>query len=359
MRTIIRAGVYSPVAFPNDTSCLVMPNGYPIGRGTLHAVIGCHGRTGASWNYAAWATNQPGYYTQYMADYAGIVTLGVDHSATNSWGDPTAMRAMDDAYNYLVNTVKMPTSKVGIIGHSMGGLTALNWALRNPGKIAGIWCISPATDLRFWRDASGAYTITYPNANGVTQGAFTTEVNNIYASSTTATASATIPALGGTGVTVTLAAGGGYAFADALTLGGAALPQGTIGAANFTYTSKDDTHLYGCVHTTTGTIAVSNGTTITAAWATQYPAYSPWERAAGYSVANGITFPIKVQQASDDAQVPPEQNNHATAGFVARAANPNITLRTPAGTGGHNGQIGPGKSVTQAEVAAFFAGLSW
>jgi pimeloyl-ACP methyl ester carboxylesterase len=293
----------------------------------------------------------PGVHTPTLVDGNGFVVLGVDHSAINAWGAPNAMRALDDAYSYLVNTFKMPTAKIGIQAWSMGGLTALNWALRNPAKVAGLWAWNPATDLQFWQNAG--YSPTY-SAGGITAGAYASEVNGDYAPSTTHSTTGTINAAGGAGITMVIA--NGKPFSDATTLGGSALPQATVNSATFTYTSKDDTHLYGCVATGVTPIVITSGQTVTGVYGTQSPGYSPWQNASAFSVGNGFTFPIKIVQATDDTTVPPAMNNDATHGFIARTGNANITARSPAVTGGHSGAI---SNVPSTEVVAFFNNLTW
>lgn len=351
----MRAGLYSSI-YTSDTSYLAHSEDYRAGLGTKRVILGCHGRGGYSYQYAPASSSQPGRHTPHLVDTAGYALLGIDHSAINAWGDPTAMRAMDDAYNYLKNTFLMSSSKIALQGWSMGGLTALNWAIRNPTKVSAVWLWNPATDIRYYRD-SGApnYTPTYSVAGAsAAQGAYTAEINTVYGSSTTASSAYTIPPSGSPGIIMTVASA--KEFADGNVLGGTALPQATVAGVAFTYTGKTDTSLIGCVSTTGSTITVASAAAITSVWATQYPAYSPWERAAAYSAANGITFPIKIVQATDDTTVPPAMNSDGTAGFVARANNPNITLRTPAVGGGHSAVI---DAITSTEIASFFDSGQW
>lgn len=348
----MRAGLYSS-NYASDTSFLAHSANYTAGTGTKHVIVGCHGHGGFSYQFAPASSAQPGYHTPYLCDTAGYVVMGVDHAAINAWGDPNAMAALDDLYTYLTGTFLMPTAKIALQAWSMGGPTALNWALRNPTKVAGIWLWNPATDIRFWRDASGAYTPSYATA-GITQGVYTSEINSTFAGSTTATGTATIPALGGGSITVPVT--NARSLSDSSLLGSATAAQATALGVAFTYTGKTATSLLGCTSTTGSSIAVVNTTAITSAYATQSTQYIPWAQAAAYSVGNGITFPIKVCQASDDTTVPPAMNNDATNGFVARAANANITLVSPAPTGDHSASI---SNVASTTVRAFFDGLSW
>lgn len=348
----IQAALYS-ASYPSDTSYLAYSDDYRSGVGTKHVVVGCHGYGGYSYQYAPVSAAQPGYHTQTLVD-GGLVMQGVDHSAINAWGDPGAMWAMDELYTYLTGTFLMPTGKIALQGWSMGGLTALNWALRNPSKVAGMLLWNPLTDLRFTRDAAGSYTPTYTlGGAGGTQGLYTSEINTVYGFSTTATGAQTIPASGGGGVTVSVTSA--KEFADANVLGGGALPQAVFGGVAFTYTGKTATTLTGCVSTTGSSISVTNGGTVSSTYAGQSGGYNPWARASGFSTANGFTFPIKIVQATDDTTVPPNMNLDATNGFIARTGNSNITSWGSV-TGGHSAAI---SNIPRADVKAFFDGLSW
>lgn len=350
-----RAGLTSPVNYPADNSFFAYPSDHYIGKGTRRVLVGCHGHGNYGHSYAPVTSSQPGVHTAHLVDVGNYVVEGIDHSQINAWGDPGAMVAMDDNYAYLTSTFLMPSAKIGIIGYSMGGTTALNWALRNPTKVAGVWLFNPATDLRWFHDAAGAYTPTYATSPAAAaQALYTAELDTTYAATTTHTTTGTIPASGGAGITLTVA--NAREFSDANVLGGTALPQATVNGVAFTYTGKTATTLIGCVSTTGSTIAVTSGQTITSVYATQYPAYSPWQKASAFSTANGITFPIKIQQATDDTVVAPGQNLEAVNGFIARAGNTNITARTPAVTGGHGASI---EAVPSSEIRAFFDGLTW
>lgn len=81
-----------------------------------------------------------------MAD-AGIPVLTADHGGPSTWGNDTAMAAMDAAYAYLTTTGGAKPGKVLLNGGSMGTLTMLNWTKRNPTKVAGITCALPAVSL--------------------------------------------------------------------------------------------------------------------------------------------------------------------------------------------------------------------
>jgi pimeloyl-ACP methyl ester carboxylesterase len=348
----VKIAEYS-ASYPLDRSYRVHERNYGPGIGTKHCFIGMHGYGGRATQYMPALAAQPGYHTPTLVQQGGLVGYGIDHSQINAFGDPGAVWATDDAYTYLNGTFLMPTSKIMIQGWSMGGLTALNWALRNTSKIAGMILWNPLTDLRFTRDAAGSYTPTYSvGGAGATQGLYTAEINTLYAASTTAVGAQTIN--NNVGAPVTLNVTNAREFSDSLTLGGASVAQATVTGVAFTYTGKTATTLTGCKSTTGSSISVANAAAITSAYATQSQAYNPWAIASAFSTANGFTFPVWVVQSSDDTTVPPAMNSDATNGFVARTGNSNFTLTSP--TGGHSGGI---SNTTKAAVLAFANSLSW
>lgn len=336
-----RTGAYSPTAYPTDVSYLVKPS---VTTAANKVVVFCHGRSGSAFQ-AGVAPVEP-HVTALVA--AGFVVLGVDHARINSWGDPDSARALDDAYTYARTTLGFTATKVALMGWSMGGTTALNWIKRNASKVSCAWVWNPATDLRYFRDASGVYTPAYTPLNGAPQGNHTSEINTTYAPSTTANGAATIPASGGSPVTVNVAAGGGKSFADGHNSGVVGLPRATVNAVEFTYTGKTDNSLTGCVSTTGSSISVANAAAITGTYATQSNGYRIQDEPAAWA---GIGVKIKVVQASDDATVPPGQNLDATNGWVARVNHADVTLRSPNPTGGHVNAIA---AVPASEVVSFF-----
>lgn len=332
-------GAYSSL-YSTDWGYLVKPS---VTTSANKVVLVCHGRSGT----AMQAGNLPMEPHVTALVNAGYVAFGLDHARINSYGDPDAMRALDDAYTYVRTTLGFSSTKVAMMGWSMGGMTALNWIKRNASKVSCAWLWNPATDLRFWRDASGSYTPAYPTS-GITQGIYTSEINSTYAASTTANGAATIPASGGAGITVNVATNGAKGFADGHNSGTVGLPRATVASTEFTYTGKTDSSLTGCVSTTGSTISVTNGAAITSSYATQSNGYRLYDEPAAWS---GIGVKIKVCQASDDTTVPPGQNADATNGFVAKVNHADVTLRSPSPTGDHSTSI---INVPTSEVVSFF-----
>lgn len=333
-------GQYSTL-YATDVSYLVRQT---ITTSASKVIVFCHGANGSGYQAGIYPIEA---HVTALRD-AGFVVLGVDHARINSYADPDACRAMDDVYTYVTSTLGYSSTKIGLMGWSMGGGTALNWLKRQPSKVACAWLWNPMTDLRYFRDASGSYTPAYGNLNGATQGGRTTEINAVYAATSNAVGAYTIPASGGAGITMTITTNTGKSFADGHNQGVVGKPEATVNAVAFTYTGKTDSTLIGCVSTTGSSISVTNGAAITSSYAKQSNGYRLYDEPASW---RSLGIPIKVVQASDDTTVPPGQNLDATNGWVAQVADANVTLRTPTPTGGHVDAIA---TVPPSEVVAFF-----
>ena len=72
----------------------------------------------------------------------------------NSFGAPIAMNAMDGFYAYLVQKEGLSQKPV-LEGFSRGGLFALNWAARNPDKVAALYLDAPVCDFNSWPGGRG------------------------------------------------------------------------------------------------------------------------------------------------------------------------------------------------------------
>lgn len=77
---------------------------------------------------------------------AGYPMLGV-LAAGDSWGNATAKARISDAKTYLQGTMGAKAGKIGLIGASMGGLTALNWSKSNLASVACCAGLVPVSDL--------------------------------------------------------------------------------------------------------------------------------------------------------------------------------------------------------------------
>jgi dienelactone hydrolase len=76
--------------------------------------------------------------------------LGAVQGTSDVWGNSTGMGRMDDSWAWLKNANGggAKTDKAILVGGSMGGLMAVNWASRNPTLVAAIVLVIPALDLQ-------------------------------------------------------------------------------------------------------------------------------------------------------------------------------------------------------------------
>ena len=76
---------------------------------------------------------------------------------SNLYGAPIALDAMDGFYAYLIQTEGLSQKSV-LEGFSRGGLFALNWAARNPDKVAALYLDAPVCDFKSWPGGKGKGT---------------------------------------------------------------------------------------------------------------------------------------------------------------------------------------------------------
>lgn len=72
----------------------------------------------------------------------------------NLYGAPTAMIAMDAMYDRVTTEYEL-SRKTVLEGFSRGGLFSLNWASRNPDKVACIYNDAPVCDFKSWPGGKG------------------------------------------------------------------------------------------------------------------------------------------------------------------------------------------------------------
>jgi pimeloyl-ACP methyl ester carboxylesterase len=129
--------------------------------GTRKGVLCFHGH-GADATQFADANQPPAAFVKAMAD-SGLIVMSIDEAGQTGWSGPNVMTACTNAYNWLTGAGGAMTGKIGVMGWSMGGLTALNWIKRNPTKVGAAWLWAPAADLDLFNATSG-YTPSYSTA---------------------------------------------------------------------------------------------------------------------------------------------------------------------------------------------------
>jgi pimeloyl-ACP methyl ester carboxylesterase len=104
---------------------------------------------------------------------AGYVVVSIDAGASlSSWGNADSMTATglahdwaQDLTNDWSNKAQAKAGDIGLLGWSMGGLTALNYNVRNLADVAGTYLFSPITDLNAAHDQAG-WTASIDTAYG-------------------------------------------------------------------------------------------------------------------------------------------------------------------------------------------------
>ncbi|NNE91894.1 MAG: hypothetical protein HKN23_09630 [Verrucomicrobiales bacterium] len=73
----------------------------------------------------------------------------------NEFGGPKAMAAFDEFYAHVTGDEWKLHPKPVMEGFSRGGLPAMNWAIANPDKVAGVYIDAPVLDIHSWPKPSG------------------------------------------------------------------------------------------------------------------------------------------------------------------------------------------------------------
>lgn len=98
-------------------------------------------------------------------------TIAPDLGGAFTWGNSTCQTRAETARGYLGTGMGAVNAKIHLVGISMGGLTALQYAKANPTKVASISLILPTVDLDydFQNDAQSsrasigtAWGVTFP-----------------------------------------------------------------------------------------------------------------------------------------------------------------------------------------------------
>ena len=109
-------------------------------------IIYCHGLLGTANDMRKTST---AIRLLAIAERAGPVFAG-DIGGLVTWGNDTVVAAGGriDQLVTFAGTLGCRTDKVFVGGESMGSVAALNWAWRNPTKVAGIWVRAPITRMQ-------------------------------------------------------------------------------------------------------------------------------------------------------------------------------------------------------------------
>lgn len=69
------------------------------------------------------------------------------HGGPQTWGNQTALNAMTQSYNHIQTLSGTTPGKIALVGNSMGGLAALNWAKANIAKVSCIVGVIPVINV--------------------------------------------------------------------------------------------------------------------------------------------------------------------------------------------------------------------
>lgn len=141
-------------------------------------IIGCHGRTpsataGQACLQFAQGSLGAGPHWNYLVEHGyGYSILGIDAGGNLSWGNPASETAVGNAITWAKGAGWAdPNAKVVLLGYSMGGGVAANYALNHPNNVAGLILEAPGLDFDYFyangyaAELDAAYSGNY-TANG-------------------------------------------------------------------------------------------------------------------------------------------------------------------------------------------------
>lgn len=109
--------------------------------GTRRGVIFCHGHDG---NALSCQDNQP--EVRRLAA-RGLAVLCTDLGGARTWGNPTALTRIDQAWTWMKANLGVATDQMLLYGGSMGASAALNYTRANPANVAAVAGVKPVLDI--------------------------------------------------------------------------------------------------------------------------------------------------------------------------------------------------------------------
>lgn len=151
--------------FNGEPAVSLTPINWGGGNPRYAGVIYCHGHGGdetENWHVGDTSESQHRIMDAILA--MGFPVLSANFGG-NLWGNSDAITRLDAAVNYMQNVMGANPDKVFLIGHSMGHLTAMNWARNNPTKVAGVIASMGVTDLNDIHSQYSDIDTAYPSGN--------------------------------------------------------------------------------------------------------------------------------------------------------------------------------------------------
>lgn len=130
-------------------------------------VIYAHGFLGSGVGASLRDRNDTGDDMKALASM-GLVVAAPDLGGASTWGNDASWGAVDAALTTLETEYGVEaTDPIDLMGDSMGALTVLNWAVRNPSKVRRVALRSPVVNLADFRDRNtGVFGTVIEDAYG-------------------------------------------------------------------------------------------------------------------------------------------------------------------------------------------------
>lgn len=232
---------------------------------------------------------------------AGIPTMASENDG-QAWGNDQSLTDIDLQVTALATRFGTPAGKCVLVGGSMGGYTALRYAILNPTKVAAVVGLIPLTDMVYF------YNYTYTGtAQAEVASAWGVTAPRVFADMATTSGSATV-----TSATAAFTTGD-----NGKVLSGPNVPVG----ATITYVSATQVSISA---NATATASGQTGKVLTA-----LPAAADIQ-----SNAASLTVPTRIYYSANDAIVFPSKQT----AFAAAANSGAGVVATNVGTNGHSEQ---------------------
>lgn len=116
-----------------------------------YVVVPTTAAEGSPW---VWRARFPNYHPEIDIQLLGKGFHIAYVDVAGMFGSPRAMEIGDAFYQHVTTEHKL-AAKPALEGVSRGGLFVYNWAVRNPDKVACIYCDTPVCDIKSWPAGSG------------------------------------------------------------------------------------------------------------------------------------------------------------------------------------------------------------
>lgn len=130
-------------------------------------VIYCHGVLGSGTD-DAWLDNDRAADDLRPIAAWGHPVFVPNAGGPSTWGNQTSVDAVTAVVTWAATAYGTRTDYVALAAESMGALTALNWAVQNPTKVAAVWLRVPCLGLQWTHDNVPTFSGLIDSAYGGT-----------------------------------------------------------------------------------------------------------------------------------------------------------------------------------------------